>query len=118
MEKTIHSLCERPFDPKTTLFQIINYGNEEKYETWNVNKMVSCVSNKDNEVIGMTLKLDHKNYKDFILITLSWDDTYRVRFIDSRGEIVDDISFLFFDQLFEVIDDRLDKFVRMEFCMN
>ena len=116
-EQTILSLCERTFDPKSTMFQLIHFG-KEKYDTWNVHKCIQCVTNKDNEVVGMTLKLDHENYKDFIFITLSWDDTYRVRFFDQRGEEVEDISMLYFDQLFEVIDRRLNEFVRFEVCLN
>jgi hypothetical protein len=115
---SMKSLCERPFNPEVTMEQIVSESNFDKFKTWNVHPLIQCMSNDDDECIGMMMKLDHPNYKDFVFITLSWDDTYRVRFFDQRGEEVEDISMLYFDQLFEVIDRRLDKFMRYEVCLN
>lgn len=114
----LFSFCERTFHPQTTMEQILQESTND-YQHWNVDQRISVLKNDDDDCVGMIMKLDHPNFDDLVLITLSWDDTYRVRFIDlSRGEVVQDKEYIYFDQLFEVINNTLKGMIRMEFSMN
>lgn len=114
----IFSLCERSFRPQTTMEQILQESTDE-YETWNVDHRVSVLTNDDGNPVGMILKLEHPNFDDLVLITLSWDDTYRIRFIKyDTFEVVHDKEYIYFDQLFEVINNTLKGMMKMEFSMN
>ena len=116
--KEIFEMCERPFTPQVTMEQIVGCSDPIKFLGWNIDKRISVLRDDDDDCVGMIMKLNHKNFNDMLLITLSWDDTYRVRFVDQDFNIIDDIEGLFFDQLFEVIDRRLDEKIKVEFSLN
>ena len=97
----------RGFDPQTTMGQLTDFGGEKILE-WNIDRRIGCVTDGDDEYDDrpklMFMKLNHRNYKDMILITLDFDDTYHVRFLSEDTEMTHEIEFIYFDQLFEVID--------------
>ena len=73
----------------------------------------------DGYVGGIVLKLNHPNYSDMVLITLSYDDTYRIRFADEKFNVSDDIEGIYFDMLFECINERIvNKKTKFDFNLN
>lgn len=116
--KEIFEMCERPFTPQVTMEQIVGCSDPIKFLSWGIDKRISVLKDEDDDCVGMIMKLNHENYDDMIMITLSWDDTYRVRFVNQNFDIVHDVEGLFFDQLFEVINNKLERMMKMEFSMN
>lgn len=120
-EKTLSSLCERTFSPQETLKQIIGCGDFEQFQKWNIFERILTIGNKDNEIVGMFLKFNHKNYTDLVMITLDSTDLYHLRFMNVEREITHEVEGLFFDQLFEVIDNyinSLEPVMMKDLCMN
>lgn len=71
--------------------------------TWGVTKLVN-LQNK-----GLIMKVNGNHHKGWVLITLGWEDLYKVYIISNTGEILDTYEGIFFDQLVEVIDVRIEK---------
>ena len=112
---------ERTFDPRTTMNQIILGCVESKkideFFSWGVSKQIHVLNNDEGDDVGMVLKMNHPNFDDILLITLGWDDLYVVRFVTDDG-VKNEIEGLYFDQLFDVVNNTLMKMFKMEFNMN
>lgn len=97
----------RGFDPQVTMEQIVMEG-KDKIKEWDIDNRIGCVTDGEDEYEDrpkvMFMKLNHRNYKDMICISLDWDDTYHVRFVNQQEEVTHEISFIYFDCLFDVID--------------
>lgn len=114
------SLCERPFDPRVTMSQIIDEGRS-KFLEWNIRHEILTVSNEYDEVVGMFLKFQHPNYSDMVMITLTSEDLYHIRFMDKDTYISHEIDGLYYNQLFEVIDryiKNLKPSIVKDICLN
>jgi hypothetical protein len=48
---------------------------------------------------------------------LSYDDTYRIRFMNKEFDVTDDIEGIYFDMLFECINNRIVN-PKMKFDFN
>jgi hypothetical protein len=59
-----------------------------------------------NWVSPLTINLHHKGW---VLITLGWDDWYRVHILTQFGEVLDSYDGVGFDELIGVIDDRIER---------
>jgi hypothetical protein len=107
MEKKLTEWFGRGFHPQTTMDQIMEYG-KDKINEWKVDPRIGCITDGDDEYEdrpkGMYMKLNHRNYQDTLFITLDWDDTYHIRFLNEEQEVTHEIEFVYCDQLFEVID--------------
>ena len=115
----IFSMCEREFSPKVTMEQLMSSSsNVKEFMSWNIDPRISVLTNEENESVGMIMKMDNDRYDEMVFITLSWDDTYRIRFINQKFEIMKDIEGIYCDQLFEVIDRTMNNLVKVDFCMN
>ena len=123
--KQLLEMGERPFVPQETLQQIAHYG-KFGFIMWNINKGIFCIPDFDDDeeqidgyCRGIVLKINHPNYSDMVLITLSYDDTYRIRFMDRECNVTDDVEGIYFDMLFESINDRIvNKKVKFDFNLN
>ena len=114
---------ERPFVPQQTLQQLAHFGKFD-FIMWNIDKGIFCIPDVDDDdeqidgyCKGMLMKLNHPKYSDMILITLSYDDTYRIRFMDRECNVTDDIEGIYFDMLFECINNRIVN-PKMKFDFN
>ena len=107
MNKKLNEWFGRGFEPQVTMEQIMVEG-QEKVKEWDIDPRIGCITDGDDEYEerpkGMYMKLNHRNYSDMIFITLDWDDTYHVRFINQNEEVTHEIEFIYCDQLFDVID--------------
>lgn len=73
------------------------------YWSWGTSKVVN-LQNK-----GLILKVSGHHHNGWVLITLGWEDLYKVHIISNTGEIKNEYEGIFFDQLVEVIDNRIEK---------
>ena len=92
---------EREFDANETM-KVLTH-NLMTYLSWGVSKKFN-INNK-----GLMLKVSGHHHKGWVLITLGWDDTYCVYIVSNKGEIKDEYKNVFFDELTELIDDRIER---------
>jgi hypothetical protein len=101
----IFSMCidlgERNFNTQETLM-VLRY-NLNVYFSWGVSKMVN-LQNK-----GLILKVSGHHHKGWVLVTLGWEDLYKVHIISNNGKVLDKYEGIFFDDLVEIIDNRIEK---------
>ena len=115
----IFSMCEREFSPKVTMVQLMGGpSNLKQFMSWGIDPRISVLTNDENEGIGMIMKMNNERFSDLVMITLSWDDTYRIRFFNQDFEMSKDIEGIYCDQLFEVIDNTMSSIMKVEFSLN
>ena len=73
------------------------------YFSWGVSKKYN-VGNK-----GLLLKVSGHHHKGFVLITLAWNDTYSVYIVSNKGEIKQEFKEVYFEDLVEIIDNRIER---------
>ena len=107
MSKTIFinsldSVLEREIDPRETLSQVSH--NSRLYWCWGVSRVVN-LHNK-----GLLLSVSGRKHNGFVLITLSWDDTYKVRFYNTKyNETKPMLTNVYCDELTTRIDEVIEK---------
>lgn len=104
MEKLTEFL-EREFDPAETLFVLkcpINI-----YYSWGVEKKTAILNQNGSEA-ALMLKVNGHHWKDFVLITLAWNDTFTVRLLTADYSVHKTIEDIYFDQLQFVIDKQIE----------
>jgi hypothetical protein len=94
-------LGERNFIPQETLMVLRH--NQNVFFTWGVSKMVN-LQNK-----GLIFKVSGNHHKGWVLVTLGWEDLYKVHIIGNNGKVLDKYEGIYFDDLVEVIDNRVEK---------
>ncbi len=100
--KNLESFIERNFNVNETLQLLQSTGSV--YFSWGVSKKINFNDG------GLLLKVNGWHYKKWVFITLAYNDTYTIRLIDMVEEKVDEIfTNIYFDQLAEVIDERIEK---------
>ena len=92
---------EREFDASETMRVLIH--NMMRYFSWGVSKKYN-VNNK-----GLLLKVSGHHHKGWVLITLAWNDTYSVYIVSNKGEVKDEYKEVYFDELAELIDNRIER---------
>lgn len=100
-------LLQREFDLRETL-QVFNR-NQPMYWSWGVSKKIN-LSNK-----GLLLKVSGNHHKGWVLIRLSWDDTYSVFIVSNKGEVLNEYHNVYWDMLADVIDDRIERIPEYKF---
>ena len=107
--QTLFGFCQRHFDPKETMHQIheIDGAGDIIKDQWQIDPRITVLtdSKEDDTPFGMIFKVNHKNYSDVVLITLDWDDTYHIRFMDRNEKVTHEIESIYFDNLFVTIND-------------
>jgi hypothetical protein len=91
----------REFDTRDTLSLLNRYGY--RFWSWGANKFTN-LANK-----GLLFKVQGHHHKGYVLITLNGGDLYDVRLITTTGKIKDTMTDLYFDQLFDAIDEKVEK---------
>ena len=77
--------------------------------SWGVSRRIN-VENK-----GVLLKVNGNNFRGWVFITLDWSDTYTVDFINGSGEVLETKEMVYFDNLVEVIDVRVERIPEYKF---
>jgi len=99
--RKIDYLYQREFDTSETV-KVLTH-NKTIYWSWGVSKLFNC----DNK--GLFLKVNGHHHKQYVLITLSWDDTYKVDYLNRNLKVIDTQKDIYFDQLVEFIDNRIER---------
>ena len=99
--RIVEPLLEREFDMNETLTILTH--DTMKYWSWGVSKKINYLNK------GLLMKVSGNHHKGFVFITLGWEDLYKVYIISNKGEIEDKYDGIFFDQLTELIDDRIER---------
>lgn len=105
--ENMDSLCCREFDVQETL-QLLHHPTPAIFWSWGVEQKF----NYNHK--GLLLKVDAHRHKGWLLISLSFMDLYDVHLFED-GKIKDSIKELYFDQLLNTIDDRIEKIDGYEF---
>jgi hypothetical protein len=102
--KKLFDLGQRDFDPKETI-KVLTH-NRNIWWSWGVpTSSIKIIGTK-----GLLFKVSGNHYKGLVYITLSWMDLYDVHFLNRNGDVKGEkIEGLFFDQLVEVIDNRIER---------
>jgi len=105
MTRKLIQLCrglgEREFDTRETL-QLLQ-GYQFRFWSWGANGF----TNLENK--GLLFKVQGHHHKGYVLITLGYDDTYKVHIISTQGNVKDTYEGIYFDMLFETIDNRIER---------
>jgi hypothetical protein len=101
----IFSMCikmgERNFNTQETLMVLRH--NRNIFWSWGVSKMVN-LQNK-----GLILKVSGHHHKGWVLVTLGWEDLYKVHIVSNSGKVLYKYEGIFFDDLVDIIDNRIEK---------
>jgi hypothetical protein len=83
--------------------------NPSIYWSWGVEKLVNMKGR------GLMMKVNSHHHNGWVLITLGWDDYYRVHILTEFGEVLDSYEGICFDELVRTIDDRIEWVDEYEF---
>ena len=99
--RKIDYLYQREFETSETL-KVLTH-NKMVYWSWGVSQLFNC-NNK-----GLLMKVNGNHHKQYVLITLAWDDTYKVDYLNRNLKVIDTQTDVYFDQLMEMIDNRIER---------
>jgi hypothetical protein len=88
--------------------------NVIKFMSWG-SHAYTYIGKHPDECYGFRMKVNGHHHKGHIYIALNGTDLYDVYFTTTHGKIVDIKEDLFFDQLNEVIDRRIEKIGEYKF---
>lgn len=100
MSDKMTELLQREFDLNETLMVLKSPINI--YWTWGVEK----IYNVKNQ--GLILKVNGHHWKNFVLITLAWNDTYTISLLDEELNPTKTITEIYFDILQNTIDREIE----------
>jgi hypothetical protein len=63
----------------------------------------------------LILKVNGHHWKNFVLVTLAWNDTYTVSLLDEDFNITKTITEVYFDMLQNVIDTEIEYIEEYKF---
>jgi hypothetical protein len=107
MFKVITPLLEREFSLGETMGVLTH--NSSIYWSWGVSKKINFADK------GLLMKVSGHHHKGWVLVTLGWEDLYKVHIISNKGEIKNTYEGIFFDCLTEIIDNRIERVKEYEF---
>jgi hypothetical protein len=94
--------AQREFNPQETLQWLKAPVNV--FWCWGVSKMV----NLENK--GLLLSVNGMKHKGFVLITLAWNDTYTVRYFNTKyNETLEINEDVYCDVLQDIIDSKIEQ---------
>jgi len=99
--QNIENVLEREFNPNETLQWLKQ--NQSIYWSWGVSKLFQY-KNK-----SLFLKVNGFEFKGWVLITLGWNDTYTVRFLNGQYREISKTTDVYVDMLRDFIDEKIEK---------
>jgi predicted lipoprotein len=82
--------------------------NLVKYLSWGSHNF-SIVSGTPTQCKGLIFKVNANHHRGYVLLTLEGDDTYTVHLISTHGNIKDTLEGIYFDELTNRIDEKIEK---------
>lgn len=101
MKAKFETLLQREFDCQETLLWLKNQINI--YWSWGVSKLIKV------DETGLILKVNGHHHKEYVLITLGWNDTYIVSLLDKEFNIIKTQTEVYCDVLQETIDILIER---------
>lgn len=92
---------QREFDPNETM-QWLSI-NPSIFWSWGVSKKINLYNK------ALLLNVNGHHHKGWVVITLAWDDTYSLYYINTNGTIVGEQHNVYCDMLRDVIDDKIER---------
>lgn len=77
--------------------------------SWGVSNLVN-IQDK-----GLLMKVRGNHHKGYVFVTLGYEDLYQVHIISTQGNIKESIEGIFFDNLQEVIDRKIERVSEYQF---
>lgn len=99
--RKIDYLYKREFNTNETLSVLTH--NKNIYWSWGVSQLFNCYNK------GLLMRVNGHHHKQYVLITLDWDDTYKIDYLNRNMKVIDTHEGIYFDQLVEVIDNRIER---------
>jgi hypothetical protein len=106
MTKTFNDIIKTLYKDEFSIaetMQVLYKTNPLVYFSWGV----SAKYNYENK--ALILKVNAHHHKGYVVITLDWNDTYIVNIIKTSGRIVATYDNVFFDELQEIIDNKIER---------
>jgi hypothetical protein len=91
----------RTFDVQETLRLLQSYGF--KFWSWGAQAF------KNFEHKALRMKVNGHHHKGHVYIFLNGSDLYNVILTSVKGTFIEEITDLYFDQLFDTIDEKIEK---------
>ena len=107
LKKSVMELLMSEFNTDET-YSILR-SNLSIYWSWGVERIFNV------EDRGLMMKVNGHHHKGWVLITLGWNDYYRVHILTKGGEVLDSFSEVCFDELVQIIDDRIERVEEYQF---
>ena len=105
-EQFKNEFSERGFNPQET----IQWLSSNKSILWSWGYQNPTALKKDDITTGLMFKVNGNHHKGWVLITLSWNDTYTLRFFSNQfNEKKEKITNVYCDELQEIIDNVIEK---------
>lgn len=98
----IEPFTQREFNPFETL-KVLTY-NQNIWGSWGVLPRGVCGLQRK----CLVFKPNGRYFKDFVCVTLGWDDVYQVHFMNSEYKVVKSVEGVYFDMLVDVIDGYIE----------
>ena len=94
---------EREFNTNETL-SVLKY-NPPIFWSWGATEFTNF------EDKALMFKVNGVHHKGYVLITLAYDDTYKVYIVSNKAEVLSEYTMVYFDDLTELIDDKIERVV-------
>jgi hypothetical protein len=92
---------EREFNPSETL-SVLKY-NPPIFWSWGATEFTNF------EDRALMFKVSGNHHKGYVLITLAYDDTYKVYIVSNKAEVLKEFTMVYFDDLTELIDNQIER---------
>ena len=93
----------RTFDMNETLTQLRHFGGVMGLMSWGISSRINILNR------GLLLTVNGNHHKGDVLIVLDGSDTYTIFILNVRGRVLDEYRDVYFDDLFNIIDNRIER---------
>jgi hypothetical protein len=107
LRELVKSKFEREFNTKETLSVLMH--NLSIFWSWGASGFTD-IENK-----ALLFRVSGRHHKGYVLITLAYDDTYCVYIVNNQARVLDTYNMVYFDNLTEIIDNRIEKIKNFQF---
>lgn len=90
-----------------TIFQQMRLPNNWVFLSWGADGFAYGI-NEDNEPY-LRFKVNGAKFKGKVCVVYDWNDTYKIAFVDRKGNVTKELFDIYYDQLQEVIDDYVER---------
>jgi hypothetical protein len=112
LQEIVNTKYDREFS-RTELWSLLTF-NLPIFWSWGVNikKVVAfnnSIGNHFDTIKGLVFPVEGNHHKGYVIITLSFDDTFCITFLNKKYKEVKEIKGIYFDQLVSTIDTFVEK---------